>query len=912
LFNNKSRLWLLILAFIYMLAIAIPAAHGTTGAANPLLGQFNTPRQTPPFDQIKTEHFMPAVEESIKQCRAEIESIINNPKPATFANTIEALEASGRLLERTTNILFHLNDADTNPELQEVAAEVSPILSDFYNDIILNEKLFAKVKYVYENCDRNRLTAEQKTLLENTYREFARNGAELGDEKKESLRQISRRLAELEMQFIENLLANTNNSYVHVTKAGELTGLPQATVDAAAEAAQALNLKGWVFTLDEPTYISVMSYADNRGLREQMYKTYGSVGSRGENDNNAIVLEIANLRLEAAKLLGYPTHAHYVLEEHMAQNPRTVEDFQDKLYYALKGTAKEDVQKLQKFAAKMGLESELRPYDWSYYENKLKEQKLSFNEEELRPYFRLENVQKGVFQLAEQLYGLKFKVSKDITVYNPEVTVYEVFDADNRFLGVLYLDYFPRAGKGDGAWTAQIIDQEKYRGQDLRPQVMIVCNFTKPTKTEPSLLTLYEVTTLLHEFGHALHVLLSDVTYTATSGYNVRWDFVELPSQLMEKWAYQKEFLDMFAVHYKTGEKMPAALMEKVREQRTFHVAFNKLQQLRLGNIDIAWHNITSPVQVPVSRFEREANEEPALLPLVEGCLVSNSFSHIFAGGYAAGYYSYLWSEALAADAFDAFEENGIFNKVTAASFRDNILSKGGSEDPAVLYQRFRGRDAGIDALLEDFNIKTNHYIPEGFVYLDEVIPNVELDIRYYGENNFTGRQVDGYLASRAIISEPAASALKKVQQELNQQGLGLKIFDAYRPQRAVDNFVRWAADIKDTKMKKQFYPDIDKSNLFNLGYIAYKSGHSRGSTIDLTIIKLDSGEELDMGSPFDFFGPISHHDTKLITEEQRENRRLLKGLMEKHGFAAYPEEWWHYTLKDEPYPDKYFNFPVQ
>ncbi|TYO96498.1 M3 family metallopeptidase [Desulfallas thermosapovorans] len=911
-FNNKSRLWLFILAFIYMLAITIPAAHGATGAVNPLLGPFNTPHQTPPFDQIKTGHFMPAIEESIKQGRAEIENIINNPETPTFANTIEALEKSGRLLKRTASILFQLNEADTNPELQEVAAEVSPILADFYNDITLNENLFAKVKYVYENCDRNLLTAEQKTLLENTYRQFVRNGAELEDGEKERMRQISRRLAELEMRFMENVLADTKNSYVHVTDKRELAGLPQAVVESAADTARAQNMTGWVFTLDYPTYISVMSYADNRGLRERMYKTYGGLGSNGKNDNSAIVVEIANLRLQAAKLLGYPTHAHYVLEERMARNPRTVEDFQNKLYYALQGAAKEEVQKLQKFAAGLGLESELRPYDWSYYENKLKDQKLSFNEEELRPYFRLENVQKGVFQLAGRLYGLKFKVNKDIPVYNPEVTAYEVFDADNSFLGVLYLDYFPRAGKADGAWTAQLAAPEKYQGQNLRPQVMVVCNFTKPTKTEPSLLTLHEVTTLLHEFGHALHMLLADVTYAATSSYYAHWDFIELPSQLMENWVYQKEFLDMFAVHYKTGEKIPAALVEKIREQKRFHIAFNRLQQVRLGNIDLAWHTITSPVQVPVSQFEREASEEPALLPLVEGCLVSNSFSHIFAGGYAAGYYSYLWSEVLAADAFVAFEKNGIFNKATAASFRDNILARGASEHPALLYQRFRGRDAGIDALLEDFNIETKHFIPEGFVYLDEVIPNVELDIRYFGENNFTGRPVDGYLAPRAVISEPAASALKKVQQELNQQGLGLKIFDAYRPQRAVDNFARWAADVKDTKMKSQFYPDIDKSNLFNLGYIAHKSGHSRGSTIDLTIIRLDNGEELDMGSPFDFFGPISHHDTELITEEQRENRQLLKGLMEKHGFAAYPEEWWHYTLKDEPYPDKYFDFPVQ
>lgn len=904
LFVKRKVLVLISLSLIVLLAILPPLIFGDKHQnSNPLLMPFDTPHQTPPFDQIKTEHFAPAIDAAIVEQRKEIESIVNNSAVPDFENTIVALERSGRQLQLIANILFNLNHAETNDELQTVASSISPLLADLSSEIILNKNLFNKVKHVYDNCDRTQLTVEQNTLLDETYKKFIKNGIYLNEAQKERYREITRQLSELSLIFQKKVLADTNNYYLHIDDPGDLSGLPKNIVEIGAENAKARGLDGWVYTLDNAEYSSIMKYAEKRELRAEMYKAYGSAGFRGnENDNSRLVQQIANLRLEMANILGHPTYAHYVLEDSMAETPVNVTDFQNKLLCAALPQAKSEVKDLQNFAEQNDLAGQIQPYDWSYYEQKFVTEKYNIREEELRPYFKLENVQKGIFGLAARLYGVKFVAGKKIPVYHPDVVAYEVFGEDNQFLGVLYLDFFPREGKSGGAWCTIFAAQEKYNGKDKRPQVSVVFNFTKPTATTPSLLSLDQVSIFLHEFGHALHWLLSDVTYSSLSGASVYRDFVELPSQIMEYWAFEEEFLNTFAVHYQTGEQIPQELVQKINEVHTFNGAYRLVSQLRLGMLDLAWHSISSPVDVPVQQFERQVLEQTNLLPVVEGTLTSTRFNHIFSGGYAAGYYSYNWSNVLATDAYQVF---------TAADFREYILSRGATEHPAILYQKFRGREASIDALLEKLNIVYDNFLPEGFVYLDEVIHNAEYDIRYYGENNFIGRQVNGYFAPRAILTEPAALALKKVQQELNEQGLGLKIFDGYRPQRAVEHFARWAADAGDTKMKKQYYPDFDKKDLFNLGYIASKSGHSRGSTVDLTVIKLDSKEELDMGSEFDFLGPISSHGSALITAEQAKNRNLLKDVMTKHGFIPYYKEWWHYTLNNEPYPQQYFDFPV-
>lgn len=748
-FLQVKNKWLVIaLSLILLLGLFIPAAHGLEQqAGNPLLSPFETPHQTPPFDQIKTGHFAPAIKAAMEEARGEIESIVNNPAAPDFANTIEALERSGRKLDRITNILFNLNYAETNAELQTVARDISPLLSDFSNDIMLNEKLFDRVKYVYDNCERKQLAVEQNTLLEKTYKGFIKNGINLNEGQKEKYRDISRRLSELTLSFEENVLNDKNNYYLHIKDLKDLSGLPDSAIDPAAENAEARGLKGWVFTLDYPSYLSFMQYADNRELRAEMYKAYNSTGFRGnEYDNSQLLRQIANLRLEMANLLGYPSYAHYALEDSMAETPVKVNDFQNKLLYAALPAAKSEVKDMRNFAGRSGAGYEIQPYDWLYYEEKLRSEKYTIQEEELRPYFKLENVRDGIFDLAGRLYGLKFVANQKIPVYHPDVAVYEVFGAGNEFLGVLYLDYFFREGKSDGAWCTSYLTQEKYNGREIRPQVSVVYNFTKPAAA-PSLLTIGEVSDFLHEFGHALHSLLSDVTYSSLSGHNVYWDFVELPSQIMENWAFEKEFLNTFATHYQTGEQIPDELLQKITEARTFHSAFLLVNQLRYGMLDMAWHSITSPVTIPVQQFERQAVEQTTLLPAVEGVLTSTQFTHVFSGGYAAGYYGYNWADVLAADAYQLFKEKGVFDQATAAAFREHILSKGGTAHPAVLYQNFRGREAAIDALLDKLNIKYAGYLPEGFVPLDEVIPNAVYDIGYYGENNFAGGQVDGIRA---------------------------------------------------------------------------------------------------------------------------------------------------------------------
>jgi peptidyl-dipeptidase Dcp len=673
-----------------------------TGDKNPLLQSFGTPFHTPPFDKLKHEHYVPAFESAIEEARKETDAIANNSQAPTFENTIEALAYSGQRLTNVSSIFFNLNHAETDETMQQIARDVSPMLTDFQNDILFNEALFSRVKQVYENREQLSLTAEQQMLLDNTYKGFSRNGANLNAEDKEKMRAISRELSDLTLRFSDNVLAETNGWFLHITDEKDLSGLPESVIEPAAESAKAKNLQGWVITLHAPSFMPFMRYADNRELRKEAFMAFSSRGNQKNEYNNIDILtKIANLRLESAKILGYATHADYVLEERMAQNAPSVNNFLKKLADASMPAAREEFKAVQEFAKANGFNEEIQAWDWAYYSEKLRKEKYDFDEELTRPYFELEKVTQGIFDLTHKLWGLTYVPNKDIPVYHKDVTAYEVYDEDGKFLSVLYLDFFPREGKSPGAWMTSYREQYRKDGEDHRPHVSLVCNFTKPTDTKPSLLTFNEVTTYLHEFGHGLHGMMSDVTYQQLAGTSVYRDFVELPSQILENWATEKEFLDMFAVHYETGEPIPADMVEKIKQVDRFNAAYAAVRQLSFGLNDMAWHSITSPVSVDVVEFERRAMEPVRVFPYVDGTLMSSSFSHIFAGGYSAGYYSYKWAEVLDADAFKVFKQNGIFDKASAKSFRDHILSRGGSEHPMQLYVKFRGQEPTIDALLE-------------------------------------------------------------------------------------------------------------------------------------------------------------------------------------------------------------------
>lgn len=690
---------------IMMVLLAVSCQDKTD--SNPLLSKFDTPYQTPPFDKIKHEHYKPALDSAISMARHEIDAIVNNPAEPTFENTIEALDRSGKLLADVSNILFNLNEAETDSVLQQIVIEASPILTDFSNDINLNPELFKRVKAVWEKRDSLKLTAEQQMLLDKTYKGFVRNGANLNEADKEKYRAISRELSELTVKFNQNVLAETNSYKLHITNEADLAGLPQSLIDAAAYTAKQKGLEGWVITLDYPMYGPFMKYADNRELRKQLYMAYGNRCFKGnEYDNQKIAQRIANLRLELANLLGYSNFATFVLENRMAETPERVNEFLNQLVEASLPVAREEVKEVEEFARQQGFKGKLERWDWSYYSEKLKNAKYSYNEEELKPFFQLEKVIDGVFLLANKLYGLTFLPNGKIPVYHPDVKAYEVYDASGRFMAVLYLDFFPREGKSGGAWMTSFRSQYRENGKDVRPLVSIVTNFTKPTDKQPSLLTFYEFSTFLHEFGHALHGMLSDCNYSSLSGTSVYRDFVELPSQIMENFAVEKEYLDLFAVHYQTGEKIPQELVQKIIDSRNFQAGYFSLRQLGFGVLDMAWHTITKPVTEDVDSFEKKVLNPLDILPPVKGTNMSVTFGHIFEGGYAAGYYGYKWAEVLDADAFELFKEKGIFNREVAQSFRDNILSRGGSEHPMTLYKRFRGQEPTIDALLKRSGLK--------------------------------------------------------------------------------------------------------------------------------------------------------------------------------------------------------------
>ncbi|VXB00130.1 Oligopeptidase A [Flavobacterium sp. 9R] len=667
-----------------------------------LTSTFKTKYNTAPFSQIKLEDYQPAFIENIAAAKAEIDAIINNPAAPTFENTIEALDFSGNALDRLSSIFFNLNSAETCDEMQKIAQEVSPLLTEFSNDITLNEALFQRIKSVYEQKDTLNLSPEQATLLDKKFKSFSRNGALLSEEDKLKLREIDTELAKLKLTFSENVLAETNNYQLHLTNEADLKGLPEDAIEAASALAKSKDLEGWIFTLDFPSYIPFVTYADNRELRKEIAIAAGKKAfQNNEFDNQAIALKIAKLRFERANLLGYETHSHFVLEERMAQHPDKVKSFLNDLLTKAKPAAEKEFAELSAFAKELDGIEQLEKWDGAYYAEKLKQKLFNLDDEKLKPYFQLENVLNGAFTIANKLFGLTFTEIFDIDKYHEEVTTYEVKDEFGELVAIFYADFFPRKGKRNGAWMTSFKSQYIKDGINERPHISNVCNFTKPTATKPSLLTFNEVTTLFHEFGHGLHGMLANTIYPSLSGTSVYWDFVELPSQVMENWCYEPEALALFAKHYETGEIIPQEYVDKIKESASFQEGMATLRQLSFGILDMAFHSNNPSAITNIKAFEKTAFEGTSLYPDVAENCMSVSFSHIFAGGYSSGYYSYKWAEVLDADAFAYFQEKGIFNKEVATKFKDNVLSKGGTELPMELYKRFRGQEPKADALLK-------------------------------------------------------------------------------------------------------------------------------------------------------------------------------------------------------------------
>ncbi len=667
-----------------------------------LTSTYNTAYQSAPFSQIQMSDYQPAFETTLAAARAEIDTITNNPEQPTFENTIEALDFSGQTLDRLSSIFFNLNSAETSDEMQKIAQEVSPLLTAFSNDVSLNEGLFQRVKAVYDQKDKLTLTPEQATLLDKKYKSFARNGALLSEDKKARLREIDTQLAKLKLTFGENVLAETNNYELHITNEADLKGLPEGAIEMARSLAESKEKEGWIFTLDFPSYLPFVTYADNRELRKEISISAGKKAfQNNEFDNQEITLQIAKLRHERANLLGYETHAHFVLEERMAQHPEQVKTFLNDLLAKAKPAAEKELAQLTAFAKELDGIEQLEKWDGPYYSEKLKQKLFNLDDEILKPYFQLENVLQGAFTIANKLFGLTFKEINTIEKYHADVQTFEVVDEKNELVALFYADFFPRKGKRNGAWMTTFKPQYIQNGVNERPHISNVCNFTPPTPTKPSLLTFNEVTTLFHEFGHGLHGMLANTTYPSLSGTSVFWDFVELPSQMMENWCYEPEALALFAKHYETGEIIPQDYVEKIKESASFLEGMATLRQLSFGLLDMAFHS-TNPTDITnIKAFEKAAFEGTSLYPDVAENCMSVSFSHIFQGGYSSGYYSYKWAEVLDADAFAYFQEKGIFNSEVATKFKDNILSKGGTEHPMTLYKRFRGQEPKPEALLK-------------------------------------------------------------------------------------------------------------------------------------------------------------------------------------------------------------------
>ena len=665
---------------------------------NILTQKFNTKYETAPFQEIKEENYLPAFQELIAQSEKEIDTIANNPAEATFENTIEALAYSGEQLDRVSSIFFNLNSAETNDEIQKIAQEVSPILTEFSSKISQNEKLFQRIKKVFDEKENLNLNEEQKTLLNETYKGFVRNGALLNEENKKKLEKIDIDLSVKSLNFGQNVLAATNAYFKHITNKEDLAGIPEPILAQYAEEAKERGLEGYAITLQYPSYIPAMTYADNRNLRQELALANGKKAfDGGEFDNQNLIKEIINLRQQKAELLGYKNFAEYVLEERMAESPKKVFDFLNQLLTAATPYAEKETAQLKELAKADGIDK-MEAYDHAYYAEKLRKQKFDLNDEELKPFFPLEKVQDAVFDLAGKLFNLDFKEVTDIQKYHSEVRVYEVFE-NNSLKAVLYVDYFPRKGKRAGAWMTSFKNQWKKDSSDSRPHISVVCNFSKPTADTPSLLTFQEVTTLFHEFGHALHGILADTQYPNLSGTSVKWDFVELPSQFLENYCYEPEFLKTFAKHYQTGEVLSDEKIKKINESKNFMEGYQTLRQLGFGLLDMAYHTQPEAVQ-DIKTFETKQTEKCSLYPVNIETAISPSFSHVFQGGYSAGYYSYKWAEVLDADAFQYFKENGIFNSEIARKYK-TLLSLGGTQAPMKLYKAFRGSEPKVESLLK-------------------------------------------------------------------------------------------------------------------------------------------------------------------------------------------------------------------
>ena len=676
---------------------------------NPFLQPFHTIHEVTPFNEITTADYEPAIREGMRLEDEEIKAIIENTEAPTFENTVLALEHTGNVLDRVTTVFFNLLSSETNDEMDAIAEKLMPELTEHSNNISLNEQLFLRVKEVYQHKDMFHLSPEEKELLEKTYDSFIRKGANLGDKDKETFRKLSAELSTLTFKFSQNHLKETNKFELLITHEEELDGLPESAREAAAQAAKEKGEEGWLFCLQAPSYVPFMKYSNRRDLRKTLYMAYNTqCAHQDELDNQEIVKQIVNLRMKIAQVLGFHNFADYVLRKRMAENSENVYSLLNQLLEAYLPTAQKEVKEIVELARETeGNDFELMPWDFSYYAEKLKNKKFNFDEEELRPYFELSRVKAGVFGLATRLYGITFHENKDIPVYHPDVTAYEVHDKDGSYLGVIYTDFYPRKGKRSGAWMTCFKEQWKEDdGTNSRPHVSVTMNFTKPTAEKPALLTFSEVNTFLHEFGHSLHGLFANSRFESMSGTNVYWDFVELPSQFMENFAVEKDFLNTFAKHYQTGEPLPEQLIQRIVEARNFNVAYACIRQLSFGLLDMAWYTRDTDFEGDVKTYEKKAWERTQLLPQLDETCMSVQFGHIMSGGYAAGYYSYKWAEVLDADAFSLFQEKGIFNQEVAQSFRDNILSKGGTEHPAVLYRRFRGQEPSIDALLKRTGIK--------------------------------------------------------------------------------------------------------------------------------------------------------------------------------------------------------------
>ncbi len=674
-----------------------------TEQKNPFFETYTTPYGAPPFDKIKVEHYMPAFLEGMAQQKAEIDAIVNNTEAPTFANTIEALEYSGSLLDKVTYVFFNVYMADGNDEMGKIAEEVSPLLSEQSDYIMLNEGLFERVKAVYEAKETLNLNKEQAKLLEETYKSFVRGGANLNKEQKAELSRINKELGLAELQFSKNVLDATNAYQKWIEDESELAGLPESVKQAAAEAAKAAGQEGkWLFTVQKSSFLPVLQYSDNRELRKELLMAYTSLANHDDNlDNKAVINKIMKLRVQQAQLFGFTTPAGFILDNTMAKTPEAVYSFLETVWTPSLAQAKVEAAELQKLMDEEGKGEKLEPWDWWYYAEKLRKAKYDLDEEELKAYFKLENVRKGAFDLAGKLWGLQFKQLEDMPVYNPEVEVFEVSDSDGSLIGILYTDYFPRAGKRAGAWMNEIAPQYVRDGVNHRPVIINVGNFTRPTADKPSLLTMDEVSTLFHEFGHALHGLLSQCTYKSLSGTNVARDFVELPSQLMENWCYEPEVMKTYAFHYETGEVIPDELIEKIQKASTFNQGFVMTELLSASLLDMDYHSIADTADIDVNAFEKASMEKMGMIPEIIVRYRSTYFSHIFTTGYSAGYYSYTWAAVLDSDAFQAFKETGdIYNQEVATAYRKNILERGGTEDPMVLYQQFRGKMPNPDYLL--------------------------------------------------------------------------------------------------------------------------------------------------------------------------------------------------------------------